>query len=169
MCHHTCPPQLGICRHSTCCSDCKFLIQDVMEYPISATIIWLPTYRYCPRYNLGHAEHIRPLTTPLPSQPTPPHPTPGPDCCLSVPGVWFAHSLAGIRRYAEDLTFRQRIDDFIQQNIQSVVNSKHFFGLPELKMEIIGEEGEGTVLKAPFGRLWSGRVECVGAVPRCFR
>ena len=67
------------------------------------------------------------------------------------------------------MTFRQRIDDFIQQNIQSVVNSKHFFGLPELKMEIIGEEGEGTVLKAPFGRLWSGRVECVGAVPRCFR
>ena len=46
--------------------------------------------------------------------------------------------------YAEDQTFRGRIDDFIQQNIQNVVNSKHFFGLPELKMEIIGEEEAGA-------------------------
>ena len=42
--------------------------------------------------------------------------------------------------FAEDQTFRERIDDFIQQNIKSVVNSKHFFGLPELKVEIIGEK-----------------------------
>ena len=72
--------------------------------------------------------------------------------------------------YAEDQTFRGRIDDFIQQNIQNVVNSKHFFGLPELKMEIIGEEEAGAkTLRGGGGggELLKDRVECARAFPRC--
>ncbi|XP_076454489.1 uncharacterized protein LOC143289409 [Babylonia areolata] len=46
----------------------------------------------------------------------------------------------GIRMLSEDLTFRAGVDSFIQANMKSVIDSKHFFGLPELKVEIVGAE-----------------------------
>ncbi|KAL8612626.1 hypothetical protein ACOMHN_044567 [Nucella lapillus] len=49
-------------------------------------------------------------------------------------------SCLGIRILCEDVSFRDRVDGFIQRNVKSVISSKHFFGLPELRVEIIGAE-----------------------------
>lgn len=47
----------------------------------------------------------------------------------------------GVRKCAcEDEEFRGLVDDFIQRNIDKIINNKHFYGLPDLKVEIIGAE-----------------------------
>ena len=40
--------------------------------------------------------------------------------------------------FAEDETLRQTIDRFIQDNIKAVTESKKFFGLPQIPVEITG-------------------------------
>lgn len=47
--------------------------------------------------------------------------------------------VTGVRKCAcEDEEFRGLVDDFIQRNIDKIINNKHFYGLPDLKVEIIG-------------------------------
>ena len=40
--------------------------------------------------------------------------------------------------FAEDETLRKTIDRFIQDNIKAVTESKKFFGLPQIPVEITG-------------------------------
>lgn len=40
--------------------------------------------------------------------------------------------------FAEDETLRQTIDNFIQNNIKAVTESKKFYGLPQIPVEITG-------------------------------
>lgn len=41
--------------------------------------------------------------------------------------------------FAEDETLRQTIDNFIQNNIKAVTESKKFYGLPQIPVEITGK------------------------------
>lgn len=40
--------------------------------------------------------------------------------------------------FAEDEMLRQTIDNFIQNNIRAVTESKKFYGLPQIPVEITG-------------------------------
>ena len=62
--------------------------------------------------------------------------------CTYTLGGWFRWLLcfAGIRMLCEDLGFRDQVDAFIRTNVHKVISSKRFFGLPELRVEMIGEE-----------------------------
>ena len=44
-----------------------------------------------------------------------------------------------MRLFAADECFRQRVDTYILDNIAEVTNTKHFFTLPRVAVEIVGK------------------------------
>ncbi len=48
-------------------------------------------------------------------------------------------SVSDVRMCAEDESFRSRVNDYIQDNIDAVMNSKNFFSLPRIQLEVIGK------------------------------
>ncbi|KAK3087619.1 hypothetical protein FSP39_008509 [Pinctada imbricata] len=46
----------------------------------------------------------------------------------------------GIRQYAVDESLRETTDRFIQTNINDIIQSKKFFGLPQIPVEIVGAD-----------------------------
>lgn len=53
--------------------------------------------------------------------------------------------------FAEDETLRQTIDNFIQNNIKAVTESKKFYGLPQIPVEITGTLLERDKFKLHLG------------------
>lgn len=58
---------------------------------------------------------------------------------------------SGIRMFAEDEMLRQTIDNFIQNNIKAVTESKKFYGLPQIPVEITGTLLEKDIFKLLLG------------------
>lgn len=53
--------------------------------------------------------------------------------------------------FAEDEVLRQTIDNFIQNNIKAVTESKKFYGLPQIPVEITGTLLEKDKFKLLLG------------------
>lgn len=53
---------------------------------------------------------------------------------------YFICYFTGIRKFAHDEELRQKANCFIQNNIDEVTKSKHFYGLPRVKIEIVGAD-----------------------------
>lgn len=58
--------------------------------------------------------------------------------------------------FAEDEVLRQTIDNFIQNNIKAVTESKKFYGLPQIPVEITGTLLEKDKFKLLLANLGNG-------------
>lgn len=61
-------------------------------------------------------------------------------CCSFLTASLTSDNCLGIRMFAEDEVLRQTIDNFIQNNIKAVTESKKFYGLPQIPVEITGAD-----------------------------
>lgn len=46
---------------------------------------------------------------------------------------------SGIRRFTKDKAFKQAVDEYIRSNLQDIMQSKSFFGLTDLQVEVVGK------------------------------
>ncbi|GFR85817.1 influenza virus NS1A-binding protein homolog A-like [Elysia marginata] len=53
-----------------------------------------------------------------------------------------AANCLGIRRLTKDKSFKETVDDYICSNLEAIINSKAFYGLTELQVEVVGLDEE---------------------------
>lgn len=53
-----------------------------------------------------------------------------------------AANCLGIRRLTKDKSFKETVDNYISNNLEAIINSKAFYGLTELQVEVVGLDEE---------------------------
>ncbi|GFN88253.1 influenza virus ns1a-binding protein homolog a-like [Plakobranchus ocellatus] len=55
-----------------------------------------------------------------------------------------AANCIGVRRLTKDKAFKETVDEYIRNNLELIINSKAFFGLTEMQVEVVGLDEEIT-------------------------